>query len=499
MKKTINKEEGVDQICQACGICENQGLARGTLCAGLSQEMSRQYEYPETFPKTYDGLRFTADAMDCSLPLAMDSHSGCAYNCLYCFSNNLQRAPDRNSKSLQRIIKEGSFYSEWNVTKLEKFLNRELKDKVSQAMYPLLDAGTPIQLGALGDPFDDLEEQSGWAKKAIPLLIKYGVPVRVGTKGGRLLQKPEYLKLFEDSPDQFWFAFSIISNSDDLISKVDINAPVTSERLKAMDMLTKMGCKASIRFRPFLPGISDSYPGEPEAWKTLITRARESGAGAISFEYIFLNPVPTPRQTEMYRLMFNVMRKPQFWKEWMESSNQSETCRRSSRAIKYEMTKKVKDHVHDLGMNFGISDPHFKEWNDSGSCCGMTDSGDKWFSNWSRRQMTEVVVQARKSYERGEERFFNYQDWKPQWAHKVPFTNMVSAGNWHNSRRKKNVTFGSHMRIKWNNPNHPRGPFKYFAGVLFPVGIDEKTQETVYKYRPWETGDELNNIFEYNL
>jgi DNA repair photolyase/predicted nucleic acid-binding Zn ribbon protein len=850
----------VEPICKACGICESQHKAPGTMCAGLNKDMNVKYEFPETFPKTYSGLRFTADAMDCSLPISIDSFSGCSFNCIYCFSNNLQRAPDRNAAMLQKVIKEGTFYSEWNITKLERFLARELKDKQGRAMYPLLDAGCPVQLGALGDPFNDLELHSGWAKKAIPLFIKYKVPVRIGTKGGTVLQRPEYLKLFESSPDQFWFAFSIITNSDELISKIDINAPNTTERLKAMKALTDIGCHASIRFRPFLPGVSDSYPGEPEAWRTLIDRSKASGARAISFEYIFLNAVPTPRQKEMDRLLFKVMGNPKFGEQWNAASNMAETCRRGNRDIKFAQTIKVRDHVRSLGMTFGISDPHFKELNDTGSCCfinpytliytieglkhivniqkgdlvlthkgrfrkvkdvfirhkqeaklvtlhfplsagsanagdiradfkkltvteehpillstgewipankikkgdsikflsthctqcgkpipfykefcsqscqstwvainqwkredhiqnmslkaitqhqkqhkiygdlypwseklaiavskankqlikegkhifqkpgmqelafkalgksnkgsyierilfeelkkrnievepqypiligkglrnithyyfidfaipdlkiaiecdgeqwhnsntiekdnkrqtyieklgwqflrftgnelkhslsscadqvqrliknhngeyeffdveviniefsdtktnkrkvslynfsveedesyiakgfvvhncGMPESGDKWFSNWSRRQMTEVIVQAKRAHDRGEARLFNYEDWRPEWAHQTRLNDMISLGNWHNLRIKKHTTFGDHMRVKWNNPKHPRGPFKYFGGVLFPIGVDAETNDLVYKYREWQPGDSAMNLWEYN-
>lgn len=467
-----------DDICTACGGCSKR------ICFSLNEDLEKTFELPEVFPKTYSGLRFTSDAMDCSLPIAIDSHSGCSFSCLYCFSNNLMRAPDRNTALLQKKIREGSFYAEWDINKLERFLNGELKDPVSKAMYPLLKAGCPVQLGALGDPFDELELHSGWAKKAIPLFIKYKVPVRVGTKGGKVLQRPEYLKLFEKSPDQFWFAFSIISNSDELISKIDIKAPVTSERLKAMKALTDIGCSASIRFRPFLPGVSDSYPGEPEAWKVLITRAKASGARAISFEYIFLNPAPTARQAAMYKLMFRSMGKPKFDKEWFSMSGAKESCRRASRSFKYEMTNKIRNLVKKLDMNFGCSDPHFKEWNDSGSCCGMPDTGDKWFSNWSRRQMTEVVVQARKSFDQGFKRQFNYQDWKPDWAHNIKYGDCVSYGNFHNYRILKNTTFGDSFRKKWNDPKHPRGPYHYFGGVLKPVGIDQN-EDLVYEYDEW--------------
>jgi len=204
------------------------------MCAALAKQSEVQFEYPEVFPQTYGGTRFSADAMDCAIPVALDSHSGCSYNCLYCFSNNLQRAFDRNNRLLKAAVETGSLYKEWPIYQLEKFLARECKDAQSQAMYSLMDQGAPIQLGALGDPFDDLELHSGWAKKAIPLFIKYKQPVRISTKGGRLLQMKEYLDLFAENPRQFWVAWSIISNDDERIAKVDINAPVTSERLKAM-------------------------------------------------------------------------------------------------------------------------------------------------------------------------------------------------------------------------------------------------------------------------
>lgn len=481
MKKVIdNKPKERSAACRICGLCD------GTMCDKLSDEMRIDYEYPEQFPQTYSGVRFTADAMDCSLPISIDSHSGCSYNCLYCFSNNLQRAPDRNPAVLQRAIATGSFYSEWPIRRLEAFLARDLKDKISLAMYPLLDQGCPVQLGALGDPFDELERHSGWAKKALPLFIKYKVPVRVSTKGAEVLKSPEYLKIIDKSPEQFWFAFSIISNSDELIRQVDLKAPVTSVRIEAMKAVTDLGCPASLRFRPFIPGMSDAYPGEPEAWKVLMERAAGAGAGAISFEYIFLNPALTPRQEVMQRAMLKAIGDPHFATRWHGMSKGSETCRRGSRYVKYEQTKKVRDLAHKLGWTFGISDPHFKEWNDTGSCCGLPDSGDGWFTNWSRRQMTEVIVQAHKAEARGEEFLVTYDDWKPEWAHKVGLTSMVNVGNWHSARRKKYVTFGDHMRKKWNDPKHPRSPFQYFDKVMIPVGIDTKTGDLIYTYKNWE-------------
>lgn len=488
------KESEYTEICEACGVCKSLNMNPGSMCAALSKQSKAQFGYPEVFPQTYDGHRFSADSMDCAVPIALDSHSGCSYNCLYCFSNNLQRAFDRNNKLLRASVEGGSLYKEWPIHKLERFLAREDKSAVSQAMYDLMDKGAPIQLGALGDPFDDLELHSGWAKKAIPLFIKYKQPVRISTKGGKALLQKEYLKLFEKSPEQFWVAWSIICNDDERIAKVDINAPVTSERLNAMKALTDIGTHCSLRFRPFIYGLSDAYPGEPEAWRVLMERAREAGAEATSFEFIFLSSVLTPRQRAMYQLLFKATGNPKFGDWWNSHSNLAETCRRATRSLKHDMTMKVYNKAKELGLRFGISDPHFKELNDTGCCCGLPED-DKWFGNWSRRQMTEVIVQARKAHEKGEKKLFSYDDWRPEWAHKVSFGTMVSGSDWHNYRRKKKKTWGDHIRDHWNDPKSPRGPYLYFGKVLVPVGIDKHTGDMVYEYSPWTPARETETIY----
>lgn len=483
MEKEKKAKRDIHYVCRACRL-NKQGHCNSEKCLPYVSDEQQKRILSVPMDQTYGGLRFTADAMDCSMPIAMDSHSGCSYGCLYCFANNLQRAVDRNPAKLQSFMKKENIYNEWPIRQLERFLDRELNSTVAKAMYPLLDAGMPVQLGALGDPLDELEASSGWLLKAIPLFIKHGVGVRVGTKGARVMMLKKYRDLFHQSPEQFWFAFSIITPSDRLIEQIDIKAPNATKRLKAMAAYAKEGHPVSLRLRPALPGVSDSYKGEPEAWKVLMDKAAEAGARAISFEFIFLEAAPTPRQRAMYKAMFKVMGNSKFGKYWNEHSNHKENCRRASREMKYELTMKIREHAHKLGMVFGCSDPHFKEYNDTGSCCGFTPD-TPYFGRYSRRQMTNVIVEARKAHERGERRLIGYEDWKPQWAHEVSLGSMVALGSWHSHRMHANTTFGDHMRNKWNDPRHPRGPYIYFAGMLDPVGVDSKTRDVVYRYVDW--------------
>ena len=40
---------------------------------------------------------------------------------------------------------------------------------------------------------------------------------------------------------------------------------------------------------------------------------------------------------------------------------------------------------------------------------------------------------------------------------------------------------GDYLHEIWNNPKSSKSPFKYFEGVLYPVGLDENN-DVIYKY-----------------
>jgi len=454
-------------------------LCKDGVCLPYVSDERREEILSVPMPQDYNGVRFTSDAMDCALPISLDSHSGCSYGCQYCFANNLMRAPDRNPDKIRKLFEKGTLYSEWKISGLEKFLNRELGG-VAKAMYPLLNQGCPVQLGALGDPLDEIEKHSGWLLKAIPIFQRFKQPVRIGTKGAKTMMLKEYRDAFHKTPEHFWFAFSIISADDDLLTAVDVAAPNATERFAAMKAYAQAGHPVSVRFRPFLPGLSDHNNG----WQRLLDKSADAGAKAVSFEFIFLESAPTTRQKIMYHNMFKAMGDVKFGDKWNAMSRSVEACRRGSRDYKFDMTAKVRDYAHKLGMVFACSDPHFKEFNDTGCCCGILPN-DPIFGNWSRRQLTNVVHEMKKDFDKGIRRRVTYADWAPEWAHNVRAVEMYNCGGWHAKRVRKYFTFGDAMRNKWNNPYHPRSPFIYFAGVMHPVGVDQN-EDVVYEYRSWD-------------
>ena len=43
------------------------------------------------------------------------------------------------------------------------------------------------------------------------------------------------------------------------------------------------------------------------------------------------------------------------------------------------------------------------------------------------------------------------------------------------------------IRERWNDPENVNSPFKYFDGILYPVGLDDNN-DVIYKYN-YEKGE----------
>jgi len=442
--------------CAGCGACEGQ-----VYCEPFQGDLN-----------PYFGIRFTADGFDCALPVAIDSHNTCSYRCQYCFSNYLARDPLR--KDVKKV-------GQLRLSILEKFLKGGGGNPRLEKMYHALDHRRkgitkhgPVQLGALGDPFDRIERHQGWTLEAMKLFEKYEQPVRISTKGGDLLQSKLYRKAFSRRPELYWIAFSIISADDEILAKVDKDAPVASERLKAMKVMSDLGVKTSLRFRPIIPGISDTTPNMKHAWKRLLEQAAEAGAQAVSMEFTFVPGAMPKHIKRMWNEIEHICQWPII--DWYKKTTVKHgACLRSSRAWKEDMTFAIRERAHELGMTFAISDPHWKELNDYGCCCGIPPD-DPVFGGWSRYQATNALVVARDKGIR-----VSAKDGIPDWSKETPLVEMVCITGPKSVYNKHYVTWADKLKETWNDLQSPRGPLQYFEGALKPVGRDVDG-DVLYEY-----------------
>lgn len=419
--------------------------------------------------RPYKGIRFTADGFDCALPVTIDSHSFCSYGCLYCFSNYLvshrKESVNVGQTSLKTI--ENIFSGKPGIE--YEHIRKGLKYDKKVNGYPC-----PVQLGGLTDPMDNIERQQGWLLEFIKLAIKYNQPVRMSTKGTLALVK-EYRDAFAEAPHLFWVAFSTITCDDKKLELMDRRAPNATERLKAMKALSDIGVNTSLRFRPMMPGISDATPDYPKAYKTLIEKAAEAGAKAVSAEVVFYPGVATKEVKEKWRGIENILGVPMG--ETYKKFGKSMSCIRPAYGWTENIMHSVVEESHKNGLTVGISDPVWKQLTDSGCCCGILPD-DPVFGNWERENATNRLLEAKND----PDYLIHPDDIVPPWADEYLMSRMVNLGAGPKTKYKqKHKTWGDKLREIWNDVKSERGPYRYFQGALKPVKRD-KDGNILYKF-----------------
>ena len=165
--------------------------------------------------RRYGGIRFTSDGFDCAFPVSIDSHSVCSFGCLYCFAPNTIQGREKTQMDIgQTSLKElEGIFSGNSDSQMAKIYRKALKyDKLKNG-YPCA-----VQLGALTDPFDNIERQQGWFLEFAEIVKKYNQPVKISTKGNLFLEQ-EYLDAIADRPELFFITYSIIPPDDKMIKK----------------------------------------------------------------------------------------------------------------------------------------------------------------------------------------------------------------------------------------------------------------------------------------
>lgn len=445
-------------VCGECGVCSS-----GEVCEPARGDLRK-----------YDGVRATSDGFDCALPISIDSHSRCSYGCVYCFADNLIEHREQTTRplgqtSLGRI--ERIFAGEGG--KNGKLMRKALRyNDRNPNGYP-----SPVQLGAICDPGDHIERQQGWTKRFIDLCVKYQQPVRISTKGTTFML-PDYLEAFAKAPELFWVTFSIITPDDKLLARLDRRAPSATDRLATMAALSKVGVKTALRLRPMMPRCSDSTPGHPYAYRELIERSAEAGAVALSTEVAFVPGMRNKDVNRRWERLERAIKVPM--RKVYDGFGKRAACERPPASWTEAIMHAVREVAHDHGMVVGVSDPVWKQLNDTGCCCGILPD-DPVHGNWERRQATNALVEARDTGNP-----VAAPDGTPPWAHELLMVELASAGVGPLSMWKRlHRTWKDNLVDTWNNLGSERGPLGYFQGALLPKRKRDDG-DIEYEYRALE-------------
>ena len=431
---------------------------------------------PKTERKdTYVSPRWSAEFLDCSMPMTFDQYNLCSYRCQYCFS------------FYQRIHMKD--YAENNA----KFVNVEkVKDIFlhpdDSEFGEYVKKRIPMQWGGLSEPFDIyLEPKYGIGLELMKFFREIDYPVAFSTKSVWWLKDSRYTDIVRNAKN-FHFKFSIITMDEEKRRIIEQGVPTTADRLWALGEVAKLNTAGvNLRLRPFMIGVSNPTHLQ------LIREAANRGAGALTTEFFCLESRADLRVKKRYAIMSHACGFD-LWQFYKTNSRRMQGYLRLNYEIKRPFIEEMQALCKELGIGFFVSDAHHKEkcvladkcakkcpqadgntmddtqW---GSCCGLPN--DTYFSNHAKCQFTQAITLAKKN---GEVRFNEIDKEFNEYLKGTKVNTVLHAGDMAQHYHK---TMYDYMKYIWNHPTASQSPWRYFDKLMIPVRVDEDGM-VVYKF-----------------
>ncbi len=299
----------------------------------MSEEI---YKHPINLPRTGHEL------VTCHYPLRLDTYSGCAHNCIYCYAKNLLEPRGY----WRKVRKADPKYIE---DLLERYIDHKLDGDIGRAIKKRV----PFRLGGLTDCFQKKEKEEKITREVIEILNRYEYPYLIVTKSPLIA---EYTDIIENKLAVI--QITITTLRENVAKILEPNAPKPSDRLKTLQHLSEIGYFITARFSPVIP-----YINLEEAEK-LMEAYSNAGANHVLVEFF--------RGTEK---MLNNLEK-------ITKINLKTIFIKKGYYYRYSLKdkiyhyKKLKTIANDFGLKFTTcsdGDPIPFHLNDTENCCG-TDS-----------------------------------------------------------------------------------------------------------------------------
>jgi DNA repair photolyase len=141
-------------------------------------------------------------------------------------------------------------------SKIEKaFENVFIKNRKNKYAQFLKDR-IPIRIGGMTDCFSEAEKKNGITLMFLELLREYRYPYLIMTKNA-LIASDAYLEALDNN--LAYIQFTITTQSDKASQIFEEGASKTSERLKALKKISKLGFYTAARINPLFPIYPDGY------------------------------------------------------------------------------------------------------------------------------------------------------------------------------------------------------------------------------------------------
>jgi DNA repair photolyase len=179
-----------------------------------------------------------AELCTCPGKLTFNPYTGCDHGCLYCYAS--------------------SYVPRFFDCRPKKDLISRLKKEAGRLK------GELISMSNSSDPYPRLEQKTGLTRRCLKILGESSCRLQIVTKSDLVVRDIDILR---EIPCVI--SITILSADDDLSRKLDPGAPVSSRRLKAIEMLVKEGIPTTVRIDPIIPFLNDDLAELVEAVASL--------------------------------------------------------------------------------------------------------------------------------------------------------------------------------------------------------------------------------------
>ena len=390
-------------------------------------------------------LGFSSLFAFCGLPLRLDSYKGCGFSCTYCFA----RARETVGGTPQiRPADPGVLHRHFRRVFVDK---REDLSVVSECLRRRM----PIQLGAMGDPFQFAERRFRVTENYLRSTAEHGYPLVISTRGALVAEQP-YLDLLK-AQHAVVVRMSLSTADDKRSAAVEREDVRPTTILRTMEKLSSAGIRVACRWQPYIPGLSE----EPEM---LAPRVASAGCQHCSFEFLRL---PRERNADL---------QVGFYRRTGEDIyDRYETARALHRVREYILPAeqrlptilRARTAIRATGMRFGAADNDLQYLSDDACCCSGVDAVPG-FEGFFRHQVAYAV---RRNFGRR----ITFRSIAREWTPNGSIDRYLNSGRRIAGKSRSTGSVRDHVARRWNTSGVEGSPDSFFGveatGEYSPNGM----------------------------
>jgi DNA repair photolyase len=425
----------------------------------------------------YQSPRWSWEILDCAMPMTFDTYSNCAHQCVYCFAYFQRAVGDSADDYLHHKVRSV------NVDKVRRMFTDPEQHGGQFAWY--IKQRRVLQWGGLSDGFDWYERKFRKSLELLKLFRELEYPISISTKGIWWLDDPEYREVIQGA-DHIHLKITIITDDDQQAKVLEAGTPSPAERFEALGKASELGVVTTLRFRPYILGVSDKCD------EAMIRRAKEVGCYSVTTEFLCVEGRSAGVAEERFKRIsevtgYDVMR---FYRA---NSDARSGLLRLNYDLKRPHIRRMQAVADEVGLPFFVSDAHHKEAGCGSGCCGLPETGP--LGNSFKGQFAEAVQIAK---DKGEVRWSDIEE-EAKNLKEISFyrAENFNAGSTRNRAQRRYQSMYDYMREIWNDTKSKMSPAKHHGGVMVPTGVDEHG-DVIYTYNePWvKEGVRISSISE---